>query len=65
MLQTQGLKSIEDIRAFLAGSQAVEIKPPQREVSYAFIAESFRSPDLTESAAIPISFFLIPKGGFG
>ena len=25
----------------------------------------FRSPDLMESSAIPISFFLIPKGGFG
>jgi hypothetical protein len=26
---------------------------------------TLRSPDLTESSAIPISFFLIPKGGFG
>jgi len=26
---------------------------------------NFRSPDLMESSAIPISFFLIPKGGFG
>jgi hypothetical protein len=42
MLQTQGLKTLGDIRGFLAGSQAVEIKTPQREVAYAFIAETLR-----------------------
>ena len=42
MVQTQGLKTLVDIGGFLAGSQAVEIKTPQREVAYAFIAETLR-----------------------
>jgi len=42
MLQTQGLKTLDDIRGFLAGSQGVEIKTLEREVAYAFIAETLR-----------------------
>jgi hypothetical protein len=40
MLQTRGLKTLDDIRGFLAVSQAVEIKTPTREGAYAFIAET-------------------------
>ena len=40
MLQTQGLKTLDDIRGFLVGSQGVEIKTPQREAAYAFIAQT-------------------------
>jgi hypothetical protein len=40
MLQTQGLKTLDDVRGFLAGNQAVEIQTPNREAAYAFIAQS-------------------------
>ncbi len=42
MLQTRGLKSVDDVRGFLAGSQGVEMKTPNREAAYAFIAQSLR-----------------------
>jgi transposase InsO family protein len=42
MLHTQGLKSLDDLRSFLAGSQAVDIKTPEREAAYAFIAQTLR-----------------------
>jgi hypothetical protein len=40
MLHTRGLESLEDVRDFLAGIQAVEIKTPSREGTYAFISET-------------------------
>jgi hypothetical protein len=40
MLQTQGLKTLDDVRGFLAGNQAVAIHTPNREAAYAFIAQS-------------------------
>ena len=42
MLQTQGLKSLDDLRAFLAGSQEVEIRTPERAVAYAFIGQTLK-----------------------
>jgi len=42
MLQTQGLKSLDDLKAFLAGSQGVEIRTPEREVAYAFIGQTLK-----------------------
>ena len=42
MLQTQGLKSLDDLRAFLAGSQGVEIRTPEREAAYAFIGQTLK-----------------------
>jgi transposase InsO family protein len=42
MLQTQGLKSLDDLKAFLAGSQEVEIRTPEREVAYAFIGQTLK-----------------------
>lgn len=38
MLHTQWLKSLDDLRSFLAASQAVDLKTPERETAYAFIA---------------------------
>jgi hypothetical protein len=40
MLQTQGLKTLDDVRGFLAGSQGVAIKAPSREAAYGCIAEA-------------------------
>jgi transposase InsO family protein len=40
MLQTRGLKTLDDVRGFLAGNQAVAIQTPNREAAYAFIAQS-------------------------
>jgi transposase InsO family protein len=42
MLQTQGLKTLDDVRGFLAGSQGVEINAPSREAAYTFIAQTLR-----------------------
>jgi transposase InsO family protein len=42
MLQTQGLKSLDDLKAVLAGSQGVEIRTPEREVAYAFIGQTLK-----------------------
>lgn len=42
MLHTQGLKRLDDLRSFLAGSQAVDIKTPEREAAYAFIVQTLR-----------------------
>ena len=40
MLQTQVLKTLDDVRGFLAGGQAVEIQTPNREAAYGFIAQT-------------------------
>ena len=42
MLHTQGLKTLDDLRAFLAGSQGVEIRTPEREAAYAFIGQALK-----------------------
>lgn len=42
MLQTQGLKTLDDLRAFLAGSQGVEIQPPVREACDAFVGQTLK-----------------------
>ena len=42
MLQTQGLKTLDDLRAFLAGSQGVEIQTPVREACYAFVGQTLK-----------------------
>lgn len=39
-LQTQGLQSLEQIRAFLGGSQPLGFETPQGEVTYEFIAQT-------------------------
>jgi phosphoglycerate dehydrogenase-like enzyme len=40
MLQTQGLKSLDDLRAFLAGSQRVEIRTCEREACCAVVGQT-------------------------
>jgi transposase InsO family protein len=42
MLQTQGLKTLDDLRAFLAGSQGVEMRTPEREACYAFVGQTLK-----------------------
>ena len=42
MLHTQGLKTLDDIRTFLDGSQPLEVKAPQREAAYELIARTLR-----------------------
>ena len=42
MLQTQGLKTLDDLRAFLAGSQGVEIRTCEREACYAFVGQTLK-----------------------
>ena len=42
MLQTQGLKSLDDLRAFLAGSQGVEIRTCEREACYAVVGQTLK-----------------------
>jgi transposase InsO family protein len=42
MLQTQGLKTLDDLRTFLAGSQGVEIWTPEREACYAFVGQTLK-----------------------
>ena len=41
-LHTQGLQTLEQIRAFLEGSQALDIEIPKREAAYDFIAQTLR-----------------------
>jgi hypothetical protein len=41
-LRTQGLQNLEQIRAFLDGSEPVGFEPPQRSGAYEFIAQSLR-----------------------
>ena len=41
-LQTQGLQTLEQIRAFLEGSQPLGFEAPQRGVAYDFIAQTLR-----------------------
>ncbi len=41
-LQTHGLKTLAQIRAFLEGSQPLAIKTPERATAYAFIAQTLR-----------------------
>jgi len=40
MLQTQGLKTLDDVRGFLAGSRGVTIQTPNREGCYDFMAQT-------------------------
>jgi hypothetical protein len=51
MLHTQRLKSLDDVRSFLAGSQAVDIKTPERDAAYAFIAQTLRRLDASATGA--------------
>src|SRR5699024_5721889 len=41
-LQTQGLRTVADLRAFVAGSQAADFKPVDRHELYAFIEDTLR-----------------------
>lgn len=41
-LHTQGLQTIEDIRAFVAGSQAADFEVPDRGDAYRFVTETLR-----------------------
>ena len=41
-LQTQGLQSLEQVRAFLEGSQSLGFEIPNREATYEFIARTLR-----------------------
>jgi transposase InsO family protein len=41
-LQTQGLQSLEQVRAFLEGSQRLGFEVPNREATYEFIAQTLR-----------------------
>jgi hypothetical protein len=41
-LHTQGLQTIEDVRAFVAGSQVVDFEIPAREDAHRFVAEVLR-----------------------
>ena len=41
-LQTQGLQSLEQVRAFLEGSQSLGFEVPNREATYEFIAQTLR-----------------------
>jgi len=41
-LQTQGLQSLEQVRAFLQGSQSLGFEVPNREATYEFIAQTLR-----------------------
>lgn len=42
-LQTQGLQSLEQVRAFLEGSQSLGFEVPNREATYEFIAHTSHS----------------------
>jgi len=42
MLHTQGLKTLDDLRGFLAGSQGVEIRTPDREGAYSFVTQTLK-----------------------
>lgn len=41
-LHTQGLQTIEDIRAFVAGCQTADFEVPDRDAAYRFVAETLR-----------------------
>ena len=41
-LQTQGLQTLEQLRAFLEGSQPIDFDVPQREAANDFIAQTLR-----------------------
>ncbi len=41
-LHTQGLQSLEQVRAFLEGSQPLDFEVPNREATYEFIAQNLR-----------------------
>jgi hypothetical protein len=41
-LQTQGLQTLEQVRAFLEGSQPLGFEVPNREATYEFIAQTLR-----------------------
>ncbi|TFH64690.1 MAG: transposase [Gemmatimonadales bacterium] len=41
-LKTQGLQTLEQIRAFLEGSQPLDFEAPRREAAYAFVGQQLR-----------------------
>ena len=41
-LHAHGLQTMEQIRAFLEGSQSLDIEIPHREAAYDFIAQTLR-----------------------
>lgn len=41
-LQTRRIQTLEQVRAFLDGSEALDIQPHQREAGYAFVADTLR-----------------------
>jgi len=41
-LKTANVPTLDDIRAFLEGSQPFELEIPEREEAYAFIADTLR-----------------------
>lgn len=41
-LETQGLQSLEQVRAFLEGAQPLGFEAPQRAVAYEFIVQQLR-----------------------
>jgi len=41
-LQTRRIQTLEQVRAFLEGSETLDIEPHQREASYAFVADTLR-----------------------
>lgn len=41
-LHTQGLQTLEQIRAFLAGAAGLDFKAPARDEAYAWIAAALR-----------------------
>jgi len=41
-LQTQRIQTLEEVRAFIDGSEALDIEPHEREASYAFVADTLR-----------------------
>ncbi len=41
-LKTQGLQTLEQIRAFLDGTHSLEFEPPRRGASYAFVEQQLR-----------------------
>jgi len=53
MFHTQGLKTLDDNRAFLHGSEPLALKAPQREAAYELIAHTMRRFLYTPAAKQP------------
>ena len=41
-LKTQGLQTLEQVRAFLEGAQPLDFQTPQREAAYEFVSQHLR-----------------------